>query len=346
MASTQQDPSRWRRRATTIPSMLGATAIAFFTFPLLAPISIMADAVRGRWKWPFLRLYLFLLQYGFNDSVEILLAPIFWLLAGFGTTLDSPRSIARHERLQWWSVKLLERRASQLLGLRVELEQSAVDALGPHGSSSAQPIIVISRHVSLFDASLPGLLAHKAGRRVQAIVMAELLADPGFDLLYGRLGSVFIPRDDGPQARQAIAEMTAKWSKSAESIRGDELGPAIILFPEGRLFTKSVHQRSMKRLAKRDPQRATRLASLDRLLPPKSGGLSIVLDALPKADVVLLNHSGLDSLTKLSRLASKVPVTEPVKVSAKKLDRSTIPEEADRREHWLDQLWLDLNNEL
>ncbi len=326
--------------------MLGATAIAFVAFPLVVPISIAVDALRGRWKWPSLRLYLFLLQYGFNDSVEIFLAPVFWLLASFGRTLHSPRSMARHERLQWWSVELLERRAAQLLGLRVDLEQSAVEALGPQGSDSAHPIIVISRHVSLFDASLPGLLAHKAGRGVRAIVMAELLADPGFDLLYGRLGSVFIPRDDGPQAREAIAEMTTQWSRSAKSIRGDDLGPAIVLFPEGRLFTKSGHERSMKRLAKRDPQRAARLASLDRLLPPKSGGLSLILDAFPEATVVLLNHSGLDSMTTLSRLVSQVPATEPINVWAKTIDRSAIPKEADQRQQWLDRLWLDLNSEL
>jgi hypothetical protein len=37
--------------------------------------------------------------------------------------------------------------------------------------------------------------------------MAGLLGDPGFDLVYGRTGSVFIPRDHGPQAIEMIQEI-------------------------------------------------------------------------------------------------------------------------------------------
>ena len=182
----------------TIPTMLGFTAVAFLALPILVPIVIIADLVRLRLRLPTLRVYLFLLQYVFNDSVEILLAPVYWLMAGAGTRLHTSASIERHQRLQWWSVKLLVKRAEQLLGVHIDLRDEDREALTPG------PVIVISRHVSLFDASLPGLLYQAEGLSVRGVIMAELLADPGFDLIYGRLGSVFIPRDRGTEALAEI----------------------------------------------------------------------------------------------------------------------------------------------
>ena len=124
-----------------------------------------------------------LLQYGINDSVEILLAPAYWMLAGFGTRLDQPTSIVRHERLQHWSIEVLARRAEQLLGLRLDIDPASAAALTPG------PVIVLCRHVNIVDASLPTLLYQRLGYRTRGVIMAELLADPGFDLIYGRTAS-------------------------------------------------------------------------------------------------------------------------------------------------------------
>ncbi len=314
--------------------MLGATAVAVLTFPLAVSVLVVADLVRGRFRLPAARVYLFALQYLINDSVEILLAGPYWLMAGFGTRLRSPASIERHRRLQQWSIDLLERRAEQLLGLRVEMtseDHRALDGTGDDG-----PVIVVSRHVSLFDASLPGVVCHRAGYATRGIIMAELLADPGFDLIYGRLGSVFIPRDDGEAARRAIAAMV----DSAEG------RTAYVLFPEGRLFRPSVRDRALERLSSSDPDRGERLRVLEHVLPPRPGGLLTILDAVPEADVVVLDHRGLDRHRRLADLVAAAPVADPVTVTARRIPRSEVPSEAAGRVRWLDDLWIQLDRSL
>ncbi len=322
--------ARWSRRAKTIPVMLAATAGAVLFAPVILPVSVAVDLLSGRRRFPLVRVYLFLLQYMVNDSVEILLAPLMWAQAGFGTRLQSPVSIDRHQRLQAWSIRLLEQRAEQLLGLRYTLTDADQAALEPG------PVIVISRHASLFDASLPGLIYQKIGYKIQGIVMAELLADPGFDILYGRLGSVFIPRDDGETARATVRAMTA----------GADERTMYGIFPEGRLFHPTVRDKALARLAHSNPTRSERLQSLTGVLPPRPGGLLTLLAELPTADVVVVRHRGLDGLSGLGRLVKVVPKQEPLTVSVQRIPRHQIPDDPDEQIRWLDELWLTIDQDL
>lgn len=310
--------------------MLAATVAGFVGLPLLLPAAVVADLVRGRRRLPTVRVYLFLLQYGFNDSVEIMLAPVYWVMAGFGLGVDRPASIARHRRLQMWSLDLLVKRADQLLGLQVQIDDEDAATLLPG------PIIVLSRHVSLFDASLPGLLCERAGLPVRGVIMAELLADPGFDLIYGRLGSVFIPRGNGPEAKAAIRAM-------AEAAEPDA---AMVIFPEGRLFRPSTRDKLLDRLEDRDAARAERLSGLRNVLPPRPGGVLALLESVPDADVVVIDHRGLDDLTKMSDVLRRAPLNDTVRIDVRRIPRATIPSDSQEQVVWLDELWARLDREL
>ncbi len=318
---------RWRRRVVTIPAMLGATAVGIVGAPLLLPLCAVADLVRLRFRLPTARMYLFLLQYGVNDSVEVLLAPVFWVQAGFGLRLRGEASIRRHERVQQWSGEVLGRRAEQLLGLRYELEPGSAEAIAPGRA------ILLCRHVHLFDASLPGLLAQRNGIRIRGVAMEELLTDPGFDLFYVRTGSVFIQRDDGPAARAACVAL-------GRSLTDGALG---LIFPEGRLFRPERLVRSLERLAESDPDRAERLAGLRHVLPPRPGGTLALLDAAPDADVVVLAHAGFEAFPTLGALARAVPVRAPIRVAAWRIPRSAIPSDPAAQVVWLDDLWCELD---
>jgi Acyltransferase len=164
---------------------------------------------------------------------------------------SQPTSIARHERLQRWSVDVLARRAERLLGLRLEIDPDSAAALIPG------PVVVLCRHVSIVDASLPTLLYQRLGYRTRGVIMAELLADPGFDLIYTRTGSVFIPRDNGPEAIAMVRGL----GQSVDSTT------AVVIFPEGRLFRPDHLERAKARLALENPERATRLDSLRHVMP-------------------------------------------------------------------------------
>lgn len=320
--------SRWTRRAKTVPIMVGATGAGLVLAPVAVPALVAADLARGRWRLPSPRVYLFLLQYAVNDSIEILAAPALWVVARFGTRLRSEASVRRHERLQRWSLEVLARRAERLLGVRLELEPGSEASLGPG------PVLVLSRHVNLLDASLPALLYQRLGYRVRSVIMAELLADPGFDLLYGRLDNAFIARDDDPGARRAVGRLAVDLSADT----------AVVVFPEGRLFRPEVLERSLARLAATNPARARRLAGLRRVLPPRPGGVIALLERAGPVDVVLLAHTGLDRFPTFADLARAVPLRRPVRIEARRIDARTIPAHPEAQIEWLDALWTDLDD--
>jgi len=326
-AQSETAADRWKRRRVTIPTMLAVTTTAVVLSPALITVAVAWDVLRLRRRFPALRLYLFVGQYLLNDSAEILAAGPLWVAAGFGTRLGHPASQRRHQFLQAWSIAVLARRAERLLGVRLDTDPGIAAVLAPG------PAIVICRHVSLLDASLPSLLYQQLGYHTRGVIMAELLADPGFDLLYQRAGSVFIPRDNSPDARSMVATVGRQL---------DDRSVAVI-FPEGRLFRPELLAASIARIAERDPARGARLAGLRHLLPPRPGGLGILLDALPHAVVVVINHAGLDPYPRFADLARHIPLTRPVRVTARRVARADLPDDPDRRVEWLDQLWLDMD---
>ena len=327
IARAETRRQQWRRRRRTIPIMLGATGVAIAFAPFIVLFAAISDVTQGRRRFPAVRTFLFVLQYGVNDSIEILLAPVLWAVAGVGTRLHGETSIARHQRLQRWSLRVLIRRAERLLGLRIAVDAASAFALLP------APAIVVCRHVSLFDASLPSALYLSSGVDVRSVIMAELLADPGFDLLYGRLGSVFIPRDNGPDARAQVAHF-------GRGIGGSSVA---VIFPEGRLFRSDIAKRSLLSIAKTDAARAERLQNLRHVLPPRPGGFAALLEACPTLDVVVISHTGLEKYGAFRDLVRDVPLTSPITVRASRYPRREIPADAVGAARWLDNTWLEMD---
>lgn len=326
-APEESPRDRWRRRAVTIPTMLVATSVGIASAPLVVPLAVAGDVIRRRPRLPMLRAYGFLAQYLFNDSAEILLAGPLWVWARLGTKLDTEPSRRRHERLQAWSIRILAKRAEQLLGISVVCDSDSEAALGPG------PAIVLCRHVNVFDASLPSLLYQRIGCHTRGVIMAELLADPGFDLLYQQTGSVFIARDGTDTALQNIRSV---------DVGLDERTVAVI-FPEGRLFRPDALERAMVRLLERSPERAARLSSLCHLLPPRPAGFLGLREAAPSADVVVVNHVGFDNVPALADLARGAPLDVEIQVGIQRFAREDIPSCADERIEWLDARWVEMD---
>jgi 1-acyl-sn-glycerol-3-phosphate acyltransferase len=321
--------SRWKRRARTIPLMLGVTVVGVLASPAILVTAAVVDLAKRRFRLPTVRVALFLLQYGINDSIEILLAPIYWTLAGFGTRLHLPASVARHDRLQQWSIDVLARRAERLLGLRLDIDPASAAVLTPG------PVIVLCRHVNIVDASLPTLLYQRLGYRTRGVIMAELLADPGFDLIYGRTGSVFVPRDNGPEAIAMVRELG----------RHVDATTAVVIFPEGRLFRSDRLERAKARLTLENPERTTRLAFLSHVLPPRPGGVLALVDSIA-ADVVVIAHTGLDQYGSFAELAKAVPLREAINITAWRIPADQIPAGDGERIAWLDDQWVLVNEQV
>ena len=163
--------------------------------------------------------------------------------------------------------------------------------------------------------------------------MAELLADPGFDLIYRRTGSVFIPRDNGPQALQLLDRLQ----------EGADAATAIVIFPEGRLFRPELLTRFLAKLIDTNPDRAQRVSGLRHVLPPRPGGVLALLDSIPRADVVVIAHAGLDQFGSFKELARAVPLKDAIQVTAWRIASDTIPTDTPDRVAWLDQQWVHVD---
>ena len=325
------DSFRWRRRLVTIPSAMAVAVFAFGATPLVLPALVVADTVRGRLRLPASRLWLVGLQYLLNEVVELLTAPGIWFLSIPGDLLGLGHSSRLSSRVAMWSARTLTRRAEQLLGVRLEIE--GVCAVQPH-----QRLVVVSRHCSLLDAALPAvvlddLVPGVARRELAGVLMAELLVDPGFDIVYQRMGSVFVDRDDGPAARRAVRSM-------AESLG---LGGIALIFVEGRLFSERRLQARLESLREDEPQRARRLDSLHHVLPPRAGGFTELLAGAPEADVLVVDHTGLESVPSLRDLARRAPVQHPVRVRVRHFQREDVPVESAAMGEWLDDRFVEMD---
>ncbi len=306
--------------------MLLATLAAFAFAPVVATALAVADLLMGRRRLPRVRVYAILLQYLFNDSIEILLTPLLWLVAGFGTRIHSRGSQRRHARLQRWSVDVLARRADRLLGLRLEVH--GAEALRP------APAVVLSRHVSVTDASLPLVIyGRDTAYDVKGVIMAEMLVDPGFDLLYARparCSSTAI----APRARNARSD------HSASNSTGDRWGSSVRKAGPSDPTRCSAR---MQRLDDTDPVRAERLRPLRHVLPPRPGGVLSMLEGAPSADVVFIDHVGFESVPSIGELCRSAPLDDAIQVSVRRVPRGELPEDRDGLVKWLDEEWLRLD---
>ncbi len=326
-----EDTGRFRRRITTVPTVLAVAALGLLSAPFAVHLIALADLARGRLQLPGLRVWAMAMQYLFNETVEVLAAPLLWIAAGLGTRLDSPSSRRRHTRLALWSARSLARRAEQLLGVHLVVHEDRQRL--PVNAST----LVLARHASVLDAALPAVVLFDSNRvqdhTLTGVLMSELLSDPGFDLIYHRLGCVFVDRADGPDARRRIRAM-------AESL-GD--ASVAVVFPEGRLFSRASLERRMQTLSERDPERARRLESLDSVLPPHPGGVLEALDGTDGAHVAVVAHRGLESVASLRELCRTAPVRHPVEVRVTWWEPEAIPASRADRVEWLDEVYLDMD---
>ena len=86
-----------------MPTMLLATSLGVFALPVLVVVAAVVDLARFRRRLPTVRVVLFLVQYGLDDSAEILLAPFYWVAAASGRGSPADRlsdgiSDCRHGR--------------------------------------------------------------------------------------------------------------------------------------------------------------------------------------------------------------------------------------------------------
>jgi 1-acyl-sn-glycerol-3-phosphate acyltransferase len=312
--------TRWSRRALTIPGFLFFGAVAIAALPVLIPLLLVHDAVRGN-RWSGVRSLLALAHYFVGEALGVAASGVVWIVA----SLAPSRAIDWNFRLQCRWASWLFDGTRWLYGLRVGV--TGADAV------RSGPLLLFVRHASVIDTLLPAVLvSSRTGLRLRYVMKRELLWDPCLDIVGQRLPNAFVRRGQGgAEADVARVRELAR-----------DLGPrdGVMLFPEGTRFTPRKRQQVLARLAETaEPKHVERGRALQHVLPPRLGGVLALLDAAPGVDVVFCAHTGFESLHTLNDLWSGALVGRAIDVAFWRVPAATIPAGHAARVDWLFDGW-------
>lgn len=328
---------RWARRLIVIPAFLVAIVWLVALMPLWAIAAAFASRfVPGRWR--VLRIFWFLVVYVVLEFVVLVALFALWVASGFGRSMRSPASQARHYALMGWFLRRAVGSARRTFGLTFQVDGADHDGPVPAEVPDTppvvegRPVLVFSRHAGPGDSILlvDGVL-NGAGRNPRIVLKDFLQLDPAIDVVLNRVPTRFVP--SGGRAGEAVVEAIADLAGTA--------GPddALVLFPEGGNFSAARRDAAIEKLSSigRDDL-AARAVELANLLPPKPTGALAAIAAAPGADVVFVGHHGLERLSSLADVWRGLPMDFAIRVRLWRVPFEEIPP-PDEREIWLYDQW-------
>ncbi len=316
------------RRLISVTGVFAAAVLLTLLVPLWLPLTVVADLVRGKRRLPLARLGAFGVCWAWLEVAGVTLAAVLWLTG-------QRRNHDLHYRLQrWWAGSILD--ALRITcGLRVDVDGLEVVHPGP--------VVLLARHASLADSVVTAsVVTELAKLRPRFVLKRELLSDPCLDIVGNRIPNHFVDRE----ATDSAPELAA-----IESMM-DDLGvdDAGVIFPEGTRANPAKRERSLARLAERDPARAERLAGLRHVLPPRPAGAAAMLRGAPEADVVIAWHVGFEGLDTFGGiLRALARPSSPIHYRLRRVPRDQVPAPTgDLRAftYWLDEQWLRMDDEV
>lgn len=313
----------------TIPGLFVLAVLLVVTSVVWVPAALLADLIRGRFRFPIVRLLAFALCWSWLESAGVLMSFLFMIVG-------RARDHHRHFALQrWWAARLLAA-LRMTCGVRVSVENA--ECLRP------APVIMFSRHASLADSLVSAYVITSVARmNPHYVLKRELLVDPCLDVVGQRLPNHFLDRAavDAEPELLALEHLTAKLDDNSVGV----------IFPEGTRANPVKREKAIAKIGAVDAERAARLGPLRHLLPVRPAGAAAMLRGAPTADVVFAWHvgfEGLDTFGGILRALSK-PVP-PVRFVMSRVARSDIPS-ASRDNmvaftEWLDTEWHRLDREV
>ena len=210
---------------------------------------------------------------------------------------------------------------------------------------AADGVIVLARHCGPGDSLFIAWLLASYHRLSLRIVLKQALRwEPTVDVAGDHLPLCFVASGGG-KARRGVESLATSLST----------GSALLIFPEGGNFTWERWRASLRRLRERGEHLlARRAGERTHTLPPRPGGAAAALAAAPKADVLLLAHSGF-SPDGRNRAWWQLPVHHQLTIRTVLLPADSVPRDEERAREFLEQAWsqvdtwvedhADLNNE-
>jgi 1-acyl-sn-glycerol-3-phosphate acyltransferase len=309
--------------------MVTGAVLMVSSIPLWAVGAAFASRfVRGR-RRP-LRILWFFLLYLLIESVVLVVLAAVWVASGFGRHMDRPRFQEANYAVMRWFLRRMVVAAERTFHVRVVRPEP------PPDDGGRQPLIVMSRHAGPGDSLLvvDGVMS-RLGRRPRVVLKDLIQLEPAADVLLNRLPSVFIGR--GERARH---EAVARIREMAASMGDDD---AFVIVPEGGNFTANRRRRiidKLRHLGRVDLAR--RAEDLEHVLLPRSAGILAALDGAPRADLLVVGHTGLEELNSVGDIWRGLPMDQVISVRTWRIARSDIPD-GDAREQWLYDQWQEMD---
>ena len=289
--------------------------------PVWVIVSVAIDLGTRKWRLPTFRLLCFAWLWLWLETFGITGAALIWV------TGQGRNHRANYALQRWWAKRLI---ISLRITCGLSIEVEGVESL-PNG-----PLICLGRHASLGDALVSAWIFGSLAKRFPRYVMKkELLFDPCLDVVGQRIPNYFVDRGSAA-VRQELTGIRMMAANMGES-------DVAVIFPEGTRTNDAKRIGLVERLERRAPERHAKLVGLQRLLPPRSAGASVLLEEVPNGDVVVMWHVGFDGLDTFAGVRRRIAHAQPsAKVVLELHKRSSVPK-GDGFEAWLDDRWLEID---
>ncbi|MCK9250209.1 MAG: lysophospholipid acyltransferase family protein [Solirubrobacteraceae bacterium] len=319
---------RWARRARGIGVEVLALVVVTVALPFLLAGGLVVDAVLAvvrRKPATAARLVLMLWWFLAIDLLALSrVIVIRWSTLG----RDTPGRRRRLNRARiWWTSHLLAG-VRVLFRLRIEVED--VEQAGPG------PVILLMRHASIIDNTLPDAIASRAhGYTLRYVIKRELRMVPTLDIGGELVPTFYVRRDSGDTAREL------------ERLRllAVDLGPddGVLIYPEGTRKTEAKLARAKEIIRERRPELAERVERFRHVLPPRPGGPLVVLEDAQDVDVVLCGHVGFDGFRSVGDVWRGRLIGTTIRIRFWRIPAAEVPRDADERLAWLYDRWLEVD---
>lgn len=307
-----------RRRLVSVPGLFFAALVLLVTLPLWLVVGALSDVVRGRFRLPTVRLLAFGLCWAWLESAGVAIAGLLWI-TGRGKSQPT-----HYWLMRWWAARLM---GALQLTTGIKVAQVDAECLSPG------PIVLLCRHASLADSLVSAWVSTThLGMQPRYVLKRELLADPCLDIVGNRVPNYFLDR----KANDSASELDAVRHLSA----GMTAKQLAVIFPEGTRASERKRARALVKIAETDPERASRMAALQHLLPVRPAGSAALIEGCPEADVVIGWHvgfEGLDTFGGILRHLTRSP--RPIRFCTRRIARADVPT-GDAFTRWLDDEWV------
>ncbi len=319
----------WRRRLFTIPMFYLIGTLLF----VLSPIIVLAGLVTAPFeRHPFarLRFMFFLGGYFGGEMLFLLLLFLQWVfLLGFLPGSQVRLASAAEGLSNAWGRVLYQ---LGVISFDLKLSFQGLEVLEKPG-----PLLVLLRHASLGDTPVaPTYLGSRYGFRLRYVVKRELINDPVFDVIGGRLGSCFVRRGSKNSSREIDSVCTQLELMSPRD--------AVILYPEGTRYTDAKRLQIMDKLRRDNPALYAKVSHLSHVMPPQLGGAVELLLRNPSADILIVEHVGYEVAATFRDLVDGRALHQRIEVRFRRIPFADVPKEREECINWLLSEWTKMDD--